>query len=504
MSKIGVETGVTGVGPGEAKAGEVSQNSFSVFIDAHSDGFSVFNNTQRELRETRKAWETAIHPQLELSISMARRELGGFQGRVEDKIRAGVTNLILDLEGPDLDPDAQLYFDADGRHRIIIAQGLPELRQHYREAAAPLVAELSGFQADFSQEMVARMASEYDFLVDMRTFLTDPAFGRQRELASGIFRNIAAVDSAFQTKAQPGFFSPVRVEWQTRAQDLSTAYDPNVFKRFWESEKSGVAAELIEYIRFGALMAKAERDEAGMEPPTTQELQHAIGRLPIDTWPKKLREAYLTFYKTDSAALVATISSKIRELFPKSAGRNGNLPQESAVHSSKRKHRGEGVVQREGSERTADAMPANGSEAEAKGFKLAIIKKDPEGRSSHKAYQILPEEVEEVIQGLAEAGSDELDMREDISETLRRLIASPYQPGTKRLSKPSVFFSVEGHHRVPFREFDPNGMTDFSFRHPQSWRLRIIYGVVGDTVMLRRVMSHDVLDKIQKTDPKSL
>jgi hypothetical protein len=439
-------------------------------------------------------------PLLDEARTIARAELIDGSDRAINQFLRLVVGGIFDHDGPDGDPELPVVVGL-GRQEIELSSAFSRFRAEYRDVAIPLKEEMTEILVGLSSRMVERMFSDYEFLVDMLDFLIKPDFRRQREEASNFFRNHAHTEERYQRSAHPSLFAPIRAEWQMQAQDPEQAFEPLVFERFWANgEKAGLTRKDIDNIVFGAtLMIGDSGDSDGVySQPTVEDIRVAIGKFPLDRWPKNLREAYTNFFKSDVAYLLANISAKIRELFPMSNGNNVEHVSQVANHGSQKKKSFREVDKGMRSGDSKDTR-ANGEKVIEK-FGLGIVKADPEGRFSHKIYPIEDDGIEDAIIRMSKHGVDPR-MERDLVRIIKGLIDSPYQPGAKRLTKPAAYFSSEGHSRIPWRRFDPNGVRDFVFEHPESWRLRVLYAVVDGRVVIRRVVSHPEQDKMQAGDP---
>lgn len=383
----------------------------------------------------------------------------------------------------------------DAAYRVALFQ------EEYAFTTAPMVIESRALNGQLSSEVEQYMTSQYAALPDMFEFLNEQKFASQREIIRAFFRDLAYVDPS--RRNQPNLISQVKEYWRRVGPQ---SFDPVIFDRFWEDlNRLSQKNDVIGWVRFGAIVAKLSRDEAGGQDvePNPLEIRSAVARVPFELWPKPLRDSYSSFVQKDSATLIESIRGRAQQLFPRSYV---EVPRPAdVVFDSRKRERGfseQDIAEQVGQTESSGIKESQSAEAK-KTYQLGIARKIvvPRNPRSRDWRPTNPLEIE-VGNIRKDDQSNKADLvskltkkikspraKSDLVKAIDLLLEDPTRKGTKKLE------GKEFQKDMPWREADPVAIgirpTD-----PETWRYRIIYIIDGDHVGIRAVVHHTVLDKL--------
>ena len=392
---------------------------------------------------------------------------------------------------------------------VITADAI-DFETRYFKTMGPMLFEIetvkAGLETDFSEYCL----SNYQALVDMLEFLSNPAFAQQREVVRAFLRDFIAEDTDIRRSGKPGQTSKIREEWQGKARE---SFEPVVFERFWiDITTSQVKTDVIEWMVFAARGAKSRTDEAGISTPTPDEIKATIARVAFEFWPESLRKKYSEFVLKDIAGLVEGIRTKMQQLFPKG--------QEKQVYLGKTVDEiAEEEVTNTTTESDTDSSSATSSDNDSQGavetnkkiYRLAIIDRYqnelsprnsnwvPTGPMGYERFEKGDEEEQAIARLSKNATSPQ--MREDFAEVIRLLLEDPYRVGTKKMVDRSV---GSGSRRAYWRRLDPGVIREMTPRDPETRRFRVIYIVFGGNIVgISTIIHHNNFDKLGINDHRA-
>jgi hypothetical protein len=353
----------------------------------------------------------------------------------------------------------------------------------YREAIDSVGENYANVWQDLGKKAAMFMLSDYQAMVDTLDFLSAPNNIRSNAEIVAFFRDLAISDNQARRNGEEGFTAHIRIGWQNRLRD---EINPVVFERFWEdATKPGKSGALIEPILFGLRLA-------GVKKLTARDVQFSISRIPLDTWPKWLKDAYFSFARNDAAILAAAIHTKLSEVFP-------DNQRKTVIHAEVG---GNGSSKRRSSEAKQQIYPSPDSggqnsdlETEEHRLKLGLLKTDAgRGNETHYVISIEDEDVESQIASLASVGATP-QMVDDLKKILGKMMNSSIAcgPAAHRILGGTDHVIVDSK-ELPLSRIDPKRIPDITFSDPQTRQARITFALAGagDRLLIHRVFpTHD-------------
>lgn len=458
------------------------QNSFVVFIDQKRGFFERHSSSTYELRDERDGWRNSstidevASSSAVLSLPISRRNASPPSTK-EWRQRIKKVRGIIDIEifGS---PDGKINLTAkQAPLGLILSNTTPEqrtameelagrvkeLQADFREAIAPLTAEVEKSKVELFSIFRNYLLSDPDGIFAFRDFLSDKKYAPDREAIKPFLASFIQSEDRSAKEGKIGILAETVNKWTGK---ISERITPSLLDEFVMSIRSRSPdifewLEFVAYIPIKALDSIGERDRDLIRDNITSFLN---SRPDVSAWPQGLKRALSSFVTSKYAAARSVIEKELDGFRRPPVSKP--VPQIHLEAEGKRKR----LAGREEIKEEKDNVEETSEKAEKK-YQVGILIKEV---GSLFSIRVLTEdELTGYLQKEADsfAASDSRMMR-DLKNIVTSLRKDPYGLGTKKLK---VRHATVGHISFPLRSINPRRRIDFSFDHPDAPEMRVVY-----------------------------
>lgn len=465
------------------------QNSFVFFIGQNKDLFERHTSSSHDLRNEEEGWRNSptIDEIVTLIISSigplnasspqaiyndpGSRELRRYSGRVKESVIQRIfgndeqSNLIKKQThkaslSPGTNPEQRAKIEE-------LDVSINEFRESFREAKAPLAAEVEKSKTELLFNFKNYLLSDPDSVFAFRDFLSDKKHASSKEAIRPFLASFAQSEDRLG-RGGKGILGETVKKWTG---EISGKVTSSILDEFAASIKS---SNVLEWLRFAA---------------QGEDIANFLKSCPVSTYTKELKTALSSFvlskYSTARSSIEKDLKGFVRPPASKSL-------QPIRLESQGKRKRAKRANDKAEVRKEQDDGKGTLEKAEEKIHPIGILTK--EIGSSFEIRSLTEEELTARLQKEANSlAASDSRMMEDLKNIFRSLRKDPFGSGTKKLNDRGI---AVGHFTLPLRTLNPGKRIGLHFEHPELQKIKIVYvifknGDAASVIGIEGIYNHD-------------